>query len=85
MSNTRIFAPAFKKHEIIEQRKRDSKKSRIPFDKKLQRCIFAILQKISSYNTEISTKNFEINFQIFFAETKKALSFATPIKNTEYQ
>lgn len=38
--------PLLKKStEIIEQRKGDLKKSPIPFDKKLQRCIFAILQK----------------------------------------
>jgi len=43
---THIFAPAFKKStETIDSDKEIPKKSRIPFDKKFQRCIFAILQK----------------------------------------
>jgi hypothetical protein len=43
--NTHIFAPAFQKSTDIITAIRDCKKSRIPFDRKLQRCIFAVLQK----------------------------------------
>jgi len=65
--NTRIFAPAFEKSmRSLSSEKEIPKKSRIPFDKKLQRCIFAVLQKIQFLkHTEISTKNFERNFKYF--------------------
>jgi hypothetical protein len=50
--NTRIFAPAFEKSmRSLSSEKEVPKKSRIPFDKKLQRCIFAVLQKNSVLKT----------------------------------
>ena len=84
--DTLIFAPRFEKSmRSLSSENEIEKNLEYHLIKNFNAVSLQFCKKISSYNTEISTKNFEINLQIFFAEIKKALTFATPMKNTEYQ